>query len=857
MENDFRQVTKKLDAIYSEQKSFLKYVQQQQQNADVAKKKQEAAAADAAAYQLKINAAQAGVYLVSTVIGFANPKLGKQIGAVGQASIQVFQTLNQYLPVITKLAKGGETLGAALSSVVMTGNIVAAVMNLVPLFVDLGPSPDQVILEQVGQLRNQINDLGQAMEARFNHVDAELGEIYSRLNDGFAAIAQNLGDISAGVTTLRSGQVQLDQSLYQFESSLYQVIADQAGREIWKEIDASIGYKTTTGQDMSFAQYFEHSSFFYTWATSSAFDTVATRPSSAAFGAADLQRELSYPLDRNLNYLADLADAWRVPSIRPTGGKLPNPEQWSLAALAYAQIAAEWPAYAAKVQTARTQQIAAVGTLIQQTQQAVAHNRELFDHAFALYASDIKPLGDWVKSKRNAFVTAAGVNPFGPVDQTPTRVPTLQLPSTSMPPCDPGTDPLPLAAPNGDAVVRILPPDYQTDLRLRELGSADQLPLDVCFSTSWTNVVGLRNSKTGTVTLEGRPTITIVARSNGTVLRGMSRALPTPVPCEPDCKLPAVEDTDDQGETIHPPTTRMRTWWNASGRSTFEGSPAGNTVSPETDAAAAAIRPDVSARLQNEQRTLYLTLARQAGQAPPDDAPNISSGEKSAIVAFLRVGFPRAMAGDEYLRMLTLGDQSLLDVSSLQSLLTGAAAPTAPLPDQDLTAQIVGIARERLGALQEAVRTYQDDVTAGTWVEGHALVDNALARLDLADRIARTSSRPSLVVTALPRQQLRTLLKRGLGASVSCTGGCRATVTLALDHPTAHRLGLAATASGGSVIVASSATHSVPGSTVVVMRLTFTGAARARLASARSVPAVLTVRASGFKATTAAYTLRR
>jgi X-X-X-Leu-X-X-Gly heptad repeat protein len=358
---------------------------------------------------LKLNAAQSAVYLASTLIGFADPKLGKQIGGVGQAAIQVYQAVNQAIPAI---AKAGDALTSALSTVVMTGNVLSAVMNFVPLFVDMGPTPDEMILNQINRLSEQVDALGHTMNDRFDRVDSELGAIYSTLTNGLGTIATQLNKIDDGIKTLRAGQIEFDRSLHQFESNLYEVVADAAGRELWVEINKSIGYREATGgQVMPFSQYFDHSSFFYTWAVNAAFDSVATGPSTRDYDEAAFTRELARPFEQNLNYLANLADRWGVPSIRPAAGKLPNPEQWALGALAYAQLASEWPAYARRVTKRRTDEIIAAGELVRAASRRVATNRALFDHAFTAYRSHIDPCWHGFTACKQHFVSKSASIP--------------------------------------------------------------------------------------------------------------------------------------------------------------------------------------------------------------------------------------------------------------------------------------------------------------------------------------------------------------------------------------------------------------------------------------------------------------
>ena len=61
----------------------------------------------------------------------------------------------------------------------MTGNVLGAVMNIeISLFGDSEPSPEQMILEEIGKLRQEVNQLRIEMHDRFDRIDEELNEIY-------------------------------------------------------------------------------------------------------------------------------------------------------------------------------------------------------------------------------------------------------------------------------------------------------------------------------------------------------------------------------------------------------------------------------------------------------------------------------------------------------------------------------------------------------------------------------------------------------------------------------------------------------------------------------------------------------
>lgn len=186
-----------------------------------------------AAYEQKVKAANISVYILSTLVGFKNPELGHQLQVVGDSTVQVADALQQF-------AKAD-----ALGSVILTSDILGAVMNVVSLFGDSGPSPDAQILAAIAQLQQMVQQLRLEMHERFDRVDAALNEIYSTMNERFNRI-----DIVLGI--LRGGVEEIQQTLYDLESDLYRIERKgfnflDAGfrRDLNETINGYLGYRET------------------------------------------------------------------------------------------------------------------------------------------------------------------------------------------------------------------------------------------------------------------------------------------------------------------------------------------------------------------------------------------------------------------------------------------------------------------------------------------------------------------------------------------------------------------------------------------------------------------------------------
>ncbi len=146
-------------------------------NEQARREAQALAEAKAREHQLKLQAADSAIYVLSTLAGFIDADVGHQIDTVAKSALQIGKSLNGWMEAVAGL-NGLDKL-TSLSTVVMTGNILGAVMNVVSLFGDSEPTPDQMILEEIGKLRQQVDQLRTEMHERFDRIDQELETIYT------------------------------------------------------------------------------------------------------------------------------------------------------------------------------------------------------------------------------------------------------------------------------------------------------------------------------------------------------------------------------------------------------------------------------------------------------------------------------------------------------------------------------------------------------------------------------------------------------------------------------------------------------------------------------------------------------
>lgn len=164
----------------------------------------------------RIEAARMAAALVAGAIGVSNPQ---QAAAFGRATEAVLQAASAYsalkaTPNASSVLAASNVLGASMLALSVLQSSSAS------------QSSDQLILEQLRALSEQIRSLRAEMHARFDRVDATLGNILVTLNRGFTLVLTRLEAIDQGVSDANSALMDQQARLLRFESTVLEAIAD-------------------------------------------------------------------------------------------------------------------------------------------------------------------------------------------------------------------------------------------------------------------------------------------------------------------------------------------------------------------------------------------------------------------------------------------------------------------------------------------------------------------------------------------------------------------------------------------------------------------------------------------------------
>ena len=278
---------------------------------------------------------------MSTLIGFGDPEAGKKVGVIGNSFISIADSINKISDLKSIFSSGG---------LIASGNIVGAIMNIVGLFGDSGPTPDEMILEEIGALKKMIQTLGEQMHDRFDRVDAQLVQIYDHFSREFDGVNFRLGVLQSQVTTLQNLTLGLRTAIARVEIRMQLLFQAQEARRFTGLLLELEEYEANV-LPMSSETFTRLVRGFYQVATSNSVDEIASpvRPEPLRV-AATIASQLTGTNDNltaNLNYLNTvvLENGWMSgPGLANAFGTLiPSSSEWKSGADGIMRLFTRWP----------------------------------------------------------------------------------------------------------------------------------------------------------------------------------------------------------------------------------------------------------------------------------------------------------------------------------------------------------------------------------------------------------------------------------------------------------------------------------------------------------------------------------
>jgi hypothetical protein len=211
------------------------------------------------------------------------------------------------------------------------------------------PSVDEQTFNQLIELREQVEQMRQEMNVRFDRIDQQFNAMTLVIRNGFNGIGDGIKDLQENVSSLVIGMAAARSELRRLEATLFGVAENDLLQELTFRTNLALNFRADNGQDFPYGEgdsnFTAASSVFDTYATvisqSSVFSGSRSNPTVTLSDAELLTGGSSFA--SYINDLAVLPKELGVPALAPS--TLAGIEPWSQAASAYAQLARENPWY--------------------------------------------------------------------------------------------------------------------------------------------------------------------------------------------------------------------------------------------------------------------------------------------------------------------------------------------------------------------------------------------------------------------------------------------------------------------------------------------------------------------------------
>ncbi len=651
----------------------------------------------------------------------------------------------------------GSTAFKVLGSAFFAGGLVATALEVMKLFGDSGPTIDQQILAAVKALSEQVRQLRQDMDERFDRVDHKLNLIFDALMEQFDHINFQLGTISADVGLVKQALFAVQSELSRLDRNIYAYLNALGRRDLINEINGSLNYAALVSQPMSFDHFFAAQNIFYSWANNHALDPLEAGSPERSYDDGHLASEMaSLPLSSNINYLSELAR--RRLGVTLASEFLVNPNTWQIAAESYAELFEEWPELVAQLNTAEA--AVKLGNIVNRGQAAAnaldkAASAPLFAAVAANYGASLDALGAEIAHFTSDFEAAPVQRLKGlHLWSQPTDLPTTSLVSQTQElrlcsgvAFSPGRATIPFAFAQITGTYAEIAP-FLNGNNLAQGNSAESLgALSACVRGYWSGRV-LNQTPLGVeyeyelivdVPLTYKP----AGVSTGTVLQ----SLRVPTGLKRNRFVRPSEHNWDPSVTW-PPDKEIGGQWPTNGqsaasyaRSTRYGSAPASLIA-QTKAA-------VTTQLRVLERRYYGAVANElAGSVGSIQAAAAKlTSWKKIWAAYATFGLPLLVANNDELRELLFGIRSVLsgtdeadgdgqpnDFADVYRFYSVQEAQ----PPVDILPELMQVGHERADALAAALAAAAQHIVETGVPQGHELLGRTLLRLRLLQAPAPT-----------------------------------------------------------------------------------------------------------------------
>jgi len=607
-------------------------------------------------------------HALSLIIAPFDPELARHVQIVSRATVQVVKAIDAFANALD-----GGNFGAAL----LTGNILGAVTSLFSVF-DSGPSPEELILQEIQALRRDVQELRREMNDRFDRVDASLNSIYEQMNRQFAAVSAQLDYLRGDIKQVQQSLLELSVAVTRLESNVFQYVTALGQRNLNLDTVACLNRDRLRGRGFAFTQgeFDACVDRFFSHATFNSRDVLATGGPNRDYSDTALSTELErLPVEANINFLIQFV----VRRFADTGletfatGRVPNPLEWSLGSEGVLTLAVQQPDMFAgrtsegiDLMLASSDEILAMSRGVAVRSSADGQqvgNMPLFENLLSYYTEKNAALIQQIRDAQNRYRSSSvfGYDPWKGREQPSTVTLTpAQVPSPF--PCT-GATPH-----RGDFRLELPPealPLIPNQVHMaRHIGLGE---VQTCFTAEYTDVIDEKGEHEECCGFDGpipfhrkrgRLTVHVQIR-----LQGIND--PVAVLTIKYNELEQFYYSSALGGTITPEPQTPYFWLDRKGPASYGPMLSKAAVTEGLGFAEMTRRLDEYFKSHRAMMLRDVARDMQAGTLEP--WARQLNGSKALLLSFIRLGLPKSLAGDDNLRELLLGQRGLPDATGVRN----------------------------------------------------------------------------------------------------------------------------------------------------------------------------------------------
>jgi hypothetical protein len=278
---------------------------------------------------------------LAVLASFVSPEHGRVVGKVGGAAIDVAESIHRF-----RLPDG--TAGK-IGKLALAANLLDAAGTIMSFF---GPDANKLILEQLVELRKEVQQLRREMHERADHTDRLVMRVLNDMHDRFNALEGQLRSgfnrVEEKLDGVRQTQNWIAERLDDLEARGARRRADEKRNRFLQQIEpAFVELFTDEKLSASDRRVLLKLARTYGALADEAPDLDPRLSGPDRLGA--LCERAAEPGPMPVEVLAAVARELGVATV-----VAPDPERWSLASVAFLKIAGDWPAFTANARPALT-----------------------------------------------------------------------------------------------------------------------------------------------------------------------------------------------------------------------------------------------------------------------------------------------------------------------------------------------------------------------------------------------------------------------------------------------------------------------------------------------------------------------